>query len=272
MDVSVGLRLIDDANVLLPRTLWAKSPGIPLLREGNQIRLMDFIGWNDVIPWQTAKCRVKGWRDACMISLHFFKGIHSMWKMWILAHCDGALTQEVWCAGWNLEAGSQQSDKLLERWRKEEKWACQNKRKEWRINKDLTQIQSWFRGATVQDLMITSHYLSYWPPTSLSILTFDPLQSIFPITTSAHGMFPLLGTVLCKPERWLWCCDNASGSTVCQKVKFIPHSDAQFELYALSCCHVTGRLHICLKKQLKYIKWSVLWIQNKAKLKQHSRV
>lgn len=28
--------------------------------KSNDDRLMDFIGWNDVILWRTAKCRVKG--------------------------------------------------------------------------------------------------------------------------------------------------------------------------------------------------------------------
>lgn len=91
----MGFRLIDDASTLLLCTLRARGAGIPLLRQRNQIRLMDFIGWNDAIPWQMAKRRVKGWRDACMISLHFFKGIGSVWGRWNLARCEGASTQEV---------------------------------------------------------------------------------------------------------------------------------------------------------------------------------
>lgn len=60
MDVSVGFHLIDERSASLPGAWKARGAGIPLLRRRNQIRLMDFIGWNDAIPWRMAKRRVKG--------------------------------------------------------------------------------------------------------------------------------------------------------------------------------------------------------------------
>lgn len=62
---------------------------------------------------------------------------------------------------------------------------------------------------------------------------------------------------------WLFC-QNFSlkwivRTTVSHKWHFLSHSDAQFDLHqvvltmsnALSCCHVTGRINICVNEQLK---------------------
>lgn len=100
----------------------------------------------------------------------------------------------------------------------------------------------------------------------------------------------LVGTVLCKPLRWLWCCENPSRSAaVCKTLRaaclppttmstafkdtsipFLPHSHGHFELQravfatstrlnAQRCCHAIGCLAICVHKKVNPGRKCICW-------------